>query len=297
MQSVFSGARFPRNLTRRDGIKLAFSGLCMGCLRASESTASAPQVPDMTRSIPPRAAHALRGSRFAESVANMDRQQREHAILDQLLEGNLPNFLRRLVAVKLNSKGAAVTIFVMPEYLAIGADNDFLRIPMNFHTAKAVMDQFRFLLPTKKIVDAIYNQSTRQFMPQPLPAGPQMTSTEYYRTHNSMIDTQSQSRDFPRDVLVAGHKKDVVLTDRLIRNPGHIAIYGWHRAPGMPIQPLSTVHGAGYADYSHGIRLVAEMALIDGGLRSVRDILTDTALAATLSDEGPIHLGSVLANA
>ena len=297
MHSIFSGDRLKRSLTRRNGIKLALSGLCMGCLRASESTASAVQVPDMIRNIPPRAPQALTGSQFAESVSNMDRQQREHAILDQLLEGNLPNFLRRLVAIKLSSKIAAVTIFVMPEYLAIGTDNDFLRIPMNFHTAKAVMDRFRFLLPTKKIVDAIYDQSIRQFMPQPLPAGPQMTSTEYYRTHNTMIDTQSERRDFPPDVLVAGHKKDVVLTDRLIQKPGHIAIYGWHRAPGMPIQPLSTVHGAGYADYSHGIRLVAEMAVIEGKLRSVRDILNDSVLATTLSDEGPIHLRSVLANA
>ena len=82
-----------------------------------------------------------------------------------------------------------------------------------------------------------------------------------------MIDQQSQARDFPLGALVSGHKKDVVLTNRLITHPGQIAIYGWHRGIGEPIQPLSTVHGAGYADYSHGIRLVSQMAMIDGKLR------------------------------
>ena len=75
----------------------------------------------------------------------MDRHERERAILDQLVAGNLPSFLRKLVPVKLNSEIAqgralSATIFVMPEYLAIGSDSDFLRIPMNLHTATAMAE-------------------------------------------------------------------------------------------------------------------------------------------------------------
>ena len=55
-------------------------------------------------------------------------------------------------------------------------------------------------------------------------------------------------------------------------NPGKIAIYGWHRLNGAPIQPLSTVHGACYADYSHGIRLVSETVLVDGKTRFVHHV-------------------------
>jgi hypothetical protein len=117
-----------------------------------------------------------------------------------------------------------------------------------------------------------------------------MTSTEYYRRHNEMINKQSQELGFPLGALVSGHKKDVVLSNRLVTRPGQIAIYGWHRAAGAPIQPLSTVHGAGYADYSHGIRLVSNKAIIDGKLRPVSEILHDLKLAGILSDEGPIRL-------
>ena len=297
MSPTFPGVYFQQRLTRRNSIKVAVSALCLQCLRADESTPAAADVPDPTRGIPLRPRQALTGSQFAQSVLNMDRQQREQAILSELLEGNLPGFLRKLAPVKLsceltNGKTLSATIFVMPEYLAIGSDSDFLRIPMNLHTAMAIADRFRFVLPTKKIVDAIYDQSACRFTPQPLPAGPQMTSTEYYRMHNAMIDGQSQSRGFPFGALVAGHKKDVVLTNGLTTHPGQIAIYGWHRATGAPIQPLSTVHGAGYADYSHGIRLIAGMALIDGRLQSVQDILHDPVLAKVLSDEGAIHVAS-----
>ena len=279
---LFAGCA-QQHLTRRSGFKLVFSAFCAQYARAGES--------DLARGIPQRPADAFTGSQFAEAVSGMSREEREIAILEQLVQGNVPQFLRKLVPVTLNS----ATVFVMPEYLAIGSDGDFLRIPMNFHTAMEIARRFGFILPTKKIVDAIYNQSASRFAPQPLPAGPEMTSTKYYRMHNAMIDAQSRTRGFAKDALVAGHKKDVVLTNRLTRIAGRIAIYGWHRAPGMPIQPLSTVHEANYADYSHGIRLVASTALVDGKAKPTHEILENPTLSSTLSDEGAIAISSISA--
>jgi hypothetical protein len=146
-----------------------------------------------------------------------------------------------------------------------------------------------FILPTRKIVNAIYEQSAFHFAPEPMTPGPEMRSTEYYRIHNEKIEAQSRALGIDPGVLVSGHKKDVVITNRLAANPGRIAIYGWHRLDGMPIQPLSTVHGACYADYSHGIRLVSENVVVDGGTRSVYDVLQDPVLSKVLSDEGPIN--------
>src|SRR5207253_1071838 len=57
--------------------------------------------------------------------------------------------------------------------------------------------------------------------------------------------------------LIAGIKKDVVITNRLGEKPNHVAIYGWHKLDGDPIQPLTIVHISPYVDYSHGIRLVS----------------------------------------
>ncbi len=235
-------------------------------------------------------------------IANMDSRQREHAILNEILEGNLPAFIKNLIPVKLTfqppyGKPLTATIFVMPEYLSIGTNEDFLRIPMNLYTAATVASRMGFVLPTRKIVNAVYSQSAFHFSPEPMTAGPQMRSTGYYQTHNDKIEAQFRALGVRLGALVAGHKKDVVITNLLASNPGRIAIYGWHRLTGMPIQPLSLVHGACYADYSHGIRLVSDTVLIDGNPRSIYDVLRDPILSKVLSDEGPIpNLKELLAN-
>jgi hypothetical protein len=259
------------------------------------------QVEELTRSIPARTEQDLTGSQFVRYVSKMNQREREQAIQNEILKGNLPQFLRKLVPVELycelpSCSNLHATIFVAPDYLAIGSNDDFLRIPMNLHTAVAIADRFGFILPTKKMVDAIYLQSRYHFVPQPLPAGPEMRSTAYYWNHNQMIENQAHSLGVRLGDLVSGHKKDVVMTNRLVANVGRIAIYGWHRGPGQPIQPLSTVHGANYADYSHGIRLISEVALINGKLGSVYEILRDSSSAKVLSDEGPIALKEFLSS-
>jgi hypothetical protein len=233
----------------------------------------------------------------ADAVAGLDAAEREQAILREILDGNIPSFLRQLAPVELSYRAAgrtvSATIFVMPDYLAIGSDDDFLRIPMNLATATTIADAFGFVLPTRKMVNAIYEQSGHHFVPEPLPAGPQMTSTDFYRAHNALIEKQSRAAAVSPGTLVSGHKKDLVLTNLLARTGGRLAIYGWHRPTGVPIQPLSTVHGACYADYSHGVRLVADRAWQGGQLRPVRDLLRTASLASALSDEGVIRVATL----
>lgn len=251
-------------------------------------------VHELNRGIPARASDALTGSQFAQYVSKMNIEQREDAIRREALKGNVPEFLRKLAPVELHytaqgGKTLDATIFVTPDYLAIGSDADFLRIPMNLHTALAIADQFGFTLPTRKIVDAVYVQSSHRLVPQPLPAGPEMRSSSYYWMHNQMVERQAHALGIHPGELVAGHKKDVVLTNLLSQRVGRIAIYGWHRGPGAPIQLLSTVHGADYADYSHGIRLVSTTVLIDRTPRSIYDVFKDPSIAKILSDEGSIQ--------
>jgi hypothetical protein len=247
----------------------------------------------LTQYIPRRPRTALTGSEFARGIKGMEGKPREQAVLEQLLEGNLPEFLRTLRPVFLNhtfedGRSVTATIFVMPDYLAVGSNSDFVRIPMNLYTASEVANRFGFVLPTKKMVDAIYEQSVCHFRPEPMTPGPRMSSTAYYIQHNQRIRAQRLALGSPLGELASGHKKDVVLTKRLSGENGKIAIYGWHRTTGSPIQPLSMVHGASYADYSHGIRLVSDIVLIEDEPHSICNILKDPELSKVLNDEGPI---------
>ena len=255
----------------------------------------------LIRNIPARPFFAMAGSEFAKTISSMDGSARERAILTQLTEGNLPDFLRKLKPVELscqlkNGRRITVSIFVMPDYLAVGSDSDFLLIPMSLHTAAQIAFRFGFVLPTTKMVDAIFRQSTFHLAPAPLPPGPRMRSTAYYVKHDERIKGQEQTLGKPLDALVSGHKKDVVLTNRLAKAVGRIAIYGWHRLSGDPIQPLTTVHPASYADYSHGIRLVSEIVLMDGKPESIYNVLMDPDLTNVLSNEGPIQAQRLLSS-
>jgi hypothetical protein len=258
---------------------------------STTDTTACPQ--SLTRSIPPRPSGALTGSAFAERVTRISDVEREALIGDELMQGNLPGFLRHLKPVTLQGRTPAgqtvhITICVAPDYLAIGSDSDFIRIPMGLRTALAVTEHYGFMLPTRKIVDAIYDQADVRLPPQPMPANEQMRSTGYYKTHNSRITEQSFEAGATLGALLAGQKKDLVISNKLEQTPGRVAIYGWHTGSGHPIQSLSLFHGARYADYSHGVRLIADVAYVDGAPRSIFDVLEDPDLARLLNDEGPV---------
>lgn len=263
-------------------------------IAASAQDASARCSEALTQEMPARLPTAPGGREFVERVRGISGAARDLATSAELLAGNLPQFLTKLKPVTLrdqlpSGETVRVTLCVAPDYLAIGSDNDFVRVPMGLAAAFTVAGRFGFMLPTPKMVDAIYRQATAQLVPQPMPAGPEMRSTDYFWRHNQAIREQRQALQVPLGALTAGHKKDLVITNRLWRNLERVAIYGWQQRDGRPIQPLSTVHGARYADYSHGVRLVSNVAYVNGVARSIYDILKDPRLAALLSDEGAIR--------
>jgi hypothetical protein len=226
-------------------------------------------------------------------VQNLSGPERDAVVRSQLLAGNLPDFLRHLVPVTLHAPGETktLTLCVLPDYLAVGSNRDFVFVPMGLEAALAIATRFGFELPTPLMVDAIYEESPVRLHPVPLPPGDQMRSTAYFVRHNALIREQRAATAAPLGALTSGHKKDLVLTSRLWQMPGRVAIYGWHRGVHAPIQPLSTVHGARYADYSHGVRLISRTVYVDGSPRDIADALAEPALARLLTNEGPLpHL-------
>src|SRR5215469_14504897 len=118
----------------RLGALVLFFGVFALSASATAPGSAPVRVEELTRAIPARSLQDLTGSQFVRYVSNMDARDREQAILDEISKGNLPEFLRKLVPVKLQGqlatgKDLIATIFVTPDYLAIGSDADFLRIP------------------------------------------------------------------------------------------------------------------------------------------------------------------------
>lgn len=260
--------------------------------RAIPPIPPAPSPASRVDAFPARPADALTGSAFAAHVAHLSESERYAATHDQVVAGNVPDFLRALVPIALERPAGVqagpheVTVFVTPDYLSVGTNEDHLTLPLDFVSAAAVARDLGFALPTTRIVDAIYTEAALRLDPIPLPAGPQMRSMAYILEHGIRVEAERAGR--APGALVAGNQKDLVLTGRLRDMPDREAIYGWHRQDGRPIQPLSLVHGMHYADYSHGIRLVADTVLVDGAPRAYLAALADPEVAPWLSREGPI---------
>ncbi len=247
-----------------------------------------------TISLPPRAANAPGGADFVKIISTLDFAQREQAVVEQVLAGNLPPFLRRLCPVTVmnvaGGKTNIATFFATPDYLAVGSDEDYLLMPISPNTAQRLADRLGCVLPTRKMADEIYAAAAVKLAPSPIPPGPAMTTVPVFAQINEKIRAQRLGNlsSHPLGALVAGHKKDVVISARLAGVTDKVAIYGWQQTNGRAIQPLYPGHAAAWVDYSHGIRLVSRDMLVNGETKTVAEVLADPKLCGLLSDEGVI---------
>jgi hypothetical protein len=217
-------------------------------------------------------------------VEALPRVEREAAVLREILSGNFPMFLRQFKSVPISDSKLRGTIEVMPDYLAIGSDDDFVRIPMTPQAAQQIADRFGCILPTRTMVDAIDAAAEVRLAPQPLTENRESVAT-FVLSHEKI---EQQRAGKPLGALTIGAKKDVVLTPRIHERPDRVALYGWRQLDGQPIQPLTTVHVHWYVDYSHGVRLVRDAMQINGRPAKASEVLRDPQRCELLSDEGPI---------
>ena len=237
------------------------------------------QVPARQQSLPG-------GSSFYQEIMPLSWQEREQRAVQTVLAGNIPGFLRRLVPIHCSLTDSSgrqhkAVFYVTPDYLCIGSDDDFARLPLTPMAAQVIADSLHCFLPTRKMTDAIYAQAVVKLPPVPMYA--LRDSAVTFWQHHLIIEGQRKQRKG----LIAGIKKDVVTSGKAARDhtPNRVAIYGWHQLTGKAIQPLYTGHVNWYVDYSHGIRLVYRNILVNGHWMDYQAVLRHPVLSALLCDE------------
>ncbi|MBC7850147.1 MAG: hypothetical protein H7Y31_10450 [Chitinophagaceae bacterium] len=229
--------------------------------------------------------NATGATELFRQIGAMKWDQRELILFDEIVKGNIPGFLRKFVPITVvltnGNKTIKAVYYVSPDYLSIGSDADWARIPLTPMTAQRIADTFQCFLPTRKMVDDIYSQATIKLEPVPLYAN--RDSALIFWHHHLIIEGQRKNRKG----LTAGIKKDVVISEKVSADPkpNRVAIYGWHKLDGKAIQPLYTGHVNWYVDYSHGIRLVYRKIKIDNRWMDYKEVLKDPVLRKLLCDE------------
>ena len=214
-------------------------------------------------------------------------KQRDSLAAKEILAGNIPGFFGKFIPVSTQVKDSAgkaykAVFYVSPDYISIGTDKDFARVPLTPMSAQLIADSFNCFLPTRKMVDIIYGQATIKLDPVPMYAYRDSAITMWQ--HHLIIEGQRQGRKG----LIAGIKKDIITSHKILNDPkrDRVAIYGWQLRGGKPIQPLYTGHINWYTDYSHGARLIYRKIKINGNEMDYESVLTHPLFHKLLSDEG-----------
>lgn len=256
---------------------------------------------------PSRPVDAMGGSEFLQNVTQTDNASRDSIFVQELLRGNIPEFLKRMVPITIEDKGNTLVYRVTPDYLCLGSNEDYVRVPLGAPAAQQIADAFGCTLPTAKMSNQIWKEAKAQLEPKPMSGrtstisgktyNPQqflqkkMTDTDSFAEHNRII--QEQLGGHKLGDLVAGHKKDVVLSNQLASRPDRVAIHGLHNTKGQAIQGGSWGHEITYRDYSHGIRLVDRNATLNGKpVDLVTDVMKNPTFAYLVSDEGALQFTS-----
>jgi hypothetical protein len=234
------------------------------------------------------------GSEFYHQAVAMNWKERDSFAVKEVLAGNIPSFLEKFVPVKVSitdsvsRKKITAVYYVSPDYLSIGNNDDWARINITPLAAQKIADRFNCFLPTRKMVDDIYEAAKIKLEPVPMYAFRDSTPTMWQ--HHLLVEGQRRGRKG----LIAGIQKDVVISGKISRDPkpDRVAIYGWHKLDGKVIQPLYTGHVYWWVDYSQGIRLIYRKIKVNlpgwpaaGKWMDYVDILKDPVLQKLLCDE------------
>jgi hypothetical protein len=227
------------------------------------------------------------GNEFYHAAFAMNWKERDSFVVKEIFAGNVPDFLKKFVPIHVSLTDSATgkviraIYYVAPDYLSVGTARDWARINITPQAAQKIADSFNCFLPTKKIVDDIYRAAKVKLEPVPMFAFRDSTPTMWH--HHLIVEGQRKGRKG----LIAGIQKDVVISGKISRDlkADRVAIYGWHKLDGVPIQPLYTGHVYWWVDYSQCVRLIYRKIKVGHKWMDYTDVLNDPVLQKLLCDE------------
>ncbi|MGL5830551.1 MAG: hypothetical protein ACRCZE_00185 [Candidatus Altimarinota bacterium] len=256
--------------------------------------------------LPERSPDAPTGTEFMrqmQKLGNMNfkgtQARMEKLVEEEIAKGNVPSFCRPENMKTIDLKGAdgtTVKFQTTVDYLAIGSDNDYVRVPITPILAQHLSEKYGWGLPTRTMAHSIHDQADIQLTGIGLVNSDedqeQMQGIGFIQKHNQKIEKQLGPDGLARlrsgKALVAGHKKDVIISRYVIDNPNGAMDYSGLYVNGRtPVQD-TPAHEWTYRDYSHGFRPIGGNVIIahpDGRTETMKyyDAIKDKKIAKILN--------------
>ncbi|MFM8724098.1 MAG: hypothetical protein ACKON9_03135, partial [Planctomycetaceae bacterium] len=108
---------------------------------------------------------------YLQGLQGLPLVERERQIVSEFLQGNVPPETRRLVPLQIHAttsegRPLAAVCFVTADCLAIGSEQDSVRLALTPAAAVTLADKLGCLLITPRLSDAIYEAATVRLTPQ-----------------------------------------------------------------------------------------------------------------------------------
>jgi hypothetical protein len=251
------------------------------------------------------------------SINSAGIRRRDSLTVRQILAGNVPDslkYFKNIVfttdivdSIPILRRKHRVEIQALPDYLSVGTNEDFIRMPMTPKAAIEIADSLYCSLPTAYLTDKIADAAEGSIDPFPFrPVKDRNCQPYVFEDSNNAINELFKVKGYHFGQLISGLKKDVILSYKTNYyrkltdedsaalaargyNPDGISryetIYGWRLENGKNIQQSYSKHVNWYVDYSHGVRLIYRTIKIDGKTYDIYDVLQNPKLYRIISDE------------
>lgn len=264
------------------------------------------QTESANQKLPERPSDALTGSQFMQEMqklGNMNNKptqaKMERLIEQEIAKGNLPSFCRpeNMKTLTMEGRdGTQVQFKAGLDYLAIGSDDDYVRIPITPILAQNLSEKYGWGLPTRAMAHSIHDLADIKLVGIGLVNNEEdelkMQGIGFMQRHNKDINKQLGAKGLERlrsgKALVAGHKKDVIISRYVIDHPNGAMDYSGLYTDGKnPVQD-NPAHEWTYRDYSHGFRPIGGDVVIaypDGSTQSMKyyDAIKNPQIAKILN--------------
>ena len=172
-------------------------------------------------------AATLGGRAFMMRADTTDFWSLEDVIVEVVTAGNVPTELRsfrKIVfttpvvdSVEVLRKKHKVEMWVLPDYVAIGTDDDFVRMPMGPMAAQRIADALDCTLPTPFLVDRIAEVSEGHVDIFPFrPLGSRNCQPIVFQDSDNAIKALFKAHGYRFGQFISGLKKDIVLTYKIM---------------------------------------------------------------------------------
>ncbi len=175
---------------------------------------------------------------------------------------DIPDFLRTFLRVYAKHGQYTLAYYAMPDFLSVGGDQNFIRLPISGWVASEIARTLGCILPTGRMALQIYTAESTQRLFYIYEHTLEKTQTALYLTHHRKNEAERQRQRYVLGKLTSGHHKELAIS------PGMFDLEARQDTGSTPSYPV-VFWGGVYRYDRHARQIALSQPGPDNAMRSV----------------------------